>query len=134
MIKASCLCGAVHWEADALTTPIGNCYCRTCQKAHSAPYAPTARAKRDGFRWTKGAADVGHFESSPGKLRHFCRSCGSQLMAEWVDQDEVILRIGVVDEGLSGEEVAVNIWTSHMPDYDKTSAKALRFEEGVPTR
>ncbi len=72
---------------------------------------------------------MAHYESSPGKLRHFCPTCGSQMMAEWIDQDEVILRIGVVDEGLEGD-VAVNIWTSHSPAYAKSSATAPSFPEG----
>lgn len=112
MIQGSCLCGSVAFEAGALTSPIGHCHCRTCQKAHSAAFATTARAAREGFRWTRGTEQRRHFESSPGKLRHFCGRCGSHLMAEWVDAPYVIIRIGSLDHD-PGERPAVHIWTSH---------------------
>ena len=50
MLTGSCLCGAVAYESGPLTTPIGLCHCRTCQKAHASAYAPTARAKKDRFK------------------------------------------------------------------------------------
>ena len=98
MIRGSCLCGAVAYEAGELSGPMGHCHCRTCQKAHSAAFATTARTMRDGFRWTRGGEVVTAFESTPGKNRWFCPRCGSHLMAEWRASDAVILRIGCVDE------------------------------------
>ena len=129
-ITASCLCGRVGWEADGLSSPVGNCHCHTCQKAHSAPFAVTSRAPRAGFRWTGDEADRNAYESSPGKLRHFCRHCGSQMMAEWVDQDEVILRLGVVDEGLADKPV-VHIWTSHRAPYYDITDTLPQLPEGA---
>ena len=97
MIQGSCLCGSVAFEATKLSSPIGHCHCTTCRKAHGAAFATTARVERPDFRWTRGVEFLRSFESSPGKLRHFCGTCGTQLMAEWVDQPEVILRLGALD-------------------------------------
>ena len=133
MIRGSCLCGAVAYEAAALSGPMGHCHCRTCQKAHSAAFATTARAMRAGFRWTKGADVVTAFESTPDKNRWFCPRCGSHLMAEWPGQDQVILRIGSVDEGLQSGPVA-HIWVSHQAAWDLGRDDLPRFEEGAPSR
>ncbi len=133
MIKASCLCGAVAYEADGLSGPIGHCHCRTCQKAHAAAFATTARAMRSGFRWTRGDDARRSFESTPGKLRWFCSRCGSQLMAEWTAQDQVILRIDSVDEGIEGERPRAHIWVSHQAPWDPGPHDDLpRFAEGAP--
>jgi hypothetical protein len=130
MIKGSCLCGAVAYEAGDLTGPMGHCHCHTCQKAHSAAFATTARTTRAGFRWTRGEAERRTYESSPGKLRWFCGACGSQLMAEWKDSDQVILRIGCVDEGLGDARPARHIWVSHAASWDPGPEDRLpRFEE-----
>ena len=94
MITGSCLCGQVAYQAAALSGPMGHCHCRTCQKAHSAAFATTARVRRAEFAWTKGGDAVAGFESTPGKTRWFCPRCGSHLMAERNDTHEVILRIG----------------------------------------
>ncbi len=112
MLRGSCLCGEVAYEVEALASPIGHCHCHTCRKAHSAAYATTALVKRADFRWTRGDDVRAAYESTPGKLRHFCPRCGSHLMAEWVDRDGVILRLGSLDTD-PGEQPVVHIWTSH---------------------
>lgn len=133
MIRGSCLCGAVAYEADALSSPIGHCHCRTCQKAHSAAFATTARARRAEFRWTRGDDARRGFESSPGKLRWFCKQCGSQLMAEWTHLDEVTLRIGCVDEGLGEVKPALHIWVSQQAPWDPGPDDRLpRHAEAAP--
>jgi hypothetical protein len=111
-MKGSCLCGAIKYEANALAGPIVHCHCLTCQKAHAAAFATTARVKRVEFRWLEGEDSLGSFASSPGKLRWFCRNCGSHLMAEWVGRPEVIVRVASLDDD-PGAIPSAHIWTSH---------------------
>lgn len=111
-MKGSCLCQAVEYHIDALISPIAYCHCGKCRKAHAAPFNATAGADRAGFRWTKGEAQLGAFESSPGKQRWFCRNCGSHLMAEWTDKPYVIIRVATLDEDPQAE-IRGHIWVSH---------------------
>jgi hypothetical protein len=129
MIKGSCLCGCVAFEAAKLTGPIGHCHCRTCRKAHGAAFSTTARVARDGFRWTRGDAELRHFESSPGKLRHFCGNCGTHLMAEWLDQPELILRLGALDTD-PGARPVVHIWRSHAVPWLEYGPTLTQLTEG----
>jgi hypothetical protein len=131
MIQGSCLCGVVAYRAEGLIGPLGHCHCHTCRKAHGAAFATTGRAARAGFAWTRGAGIVAHFESSPGKLRHFCPRCGSHLMAEWVEKDQVILRAGSIDSEIA-ERPKVHIWTSQMAPWYDPDEKLPRLPEGVP--
>ena len=112
MLKGSCLCGRIHYEAGELLGPIGHCHCRTCRKAHGAAFATTSRVKRDSFRWISGEESLGSFESTPGKHRHFCTNCGTHMMAEWNGEDSVILRLGSLDTD-PGKRPQGHIWTSH---------------------
>jgi hypothetical protein len=111
-LSGSCLCGNVRYEIDGLDGQIGHCHCRTCQKAHSAAYAPTARVNRDRFRWTAGQDLVRGLVSSPGKTRYFCGTCGAHIVAEREGQDQVILRVASLD-GDPGLRPVAHIWTSH---------------------
>jgi hypothetical protein len=111
VIRGSCLCGRVAFEANELASPIGHCHCNVCRKAHGAAFATTARVTRPDFRWVRGADVLKHFESSPGKLRHFCGNCGTHLMAERVDQPTVILRLGALDAD-PGVRPSRHIWMS----------------------
>ena len=131
MIRGSCLCGAVAYEAAGLAGPVVHCHCRTCQKAHSAAFATTARVERADFRWTSGDGVRASIESTPGKLRHFCPRCGSHLMAEWRDAPQVILRIASVDAGLAAQPVA-HIWTSQAATWDLGRDDLPRYPQGLP--
>ena len=130
MIVGSCLCGQVAYEATKLSGSIGHCHCRTCRKAHGAAFATTARVLREHFRWVRGESLLRHFESSPGKLRHFCSNCGSQMIAERVDQPAVILRMGVVDTD-PGSQPRGHIWMSHALPWLEYGSGLPRFAEGA---
>jgi Uncharacterized conserved protein len=123
-MKGSCLCGAIEYQIDSIDTPITHCHCRTCKKAHAAPFAATAGVMRERFRWSKGEEKLSSFESSPGKFRHFCSMCGSHLMAERIDQPHIILRVATLDEDPKRIPER-HIWTSH-------DAPWLEYE-GIPS-
>jgi ADP-ribosyl-[dinitrogen reductase] hydrolase len=111
-LSGSCLCGAVRYEVDQLDMPIGHCHCRTCRKAHASAYVTTAGVLRDHFRWTVGEKKLRSYESSPGKLRHFCSECGSHMVAERPAQPHVILRVATLDDDPQLRPT-LHIWTSH---------------------
>lgn len=111
-MKGSCLCGSIEYEIDSIDMPAAHCHCRTCQKAHAAPFATTAGVMREHFRWLKGEEKLSFFESSPGKLRYFCSVCGSHLVAERMNLPHVIVRAATLDED-PGITPQMHIWTSH---------------------
>jgi ADP-ribosyl-[dinitrogen reductase] hydrolase len=84
----------------------------TCQKAHAAAFNSTAFVRRDAFRWLSGQTVVTKYESSPGKFRHFCSACGSQLIGERPEDSRVVLRVATLDEG---PDIAPtrHIWVAH---------------------
>lgn len=111
-LHGSCLCKAVQYQVERLDMPIGHCHCQTCRKAHAAAFASTAGVMREHFRWLCGREHLSSYESSPGKLRHFCSVCGSQLLAERAGQPHVILRVATLDDD-PGQTPQMHIWTSH---------------------
>lgn len=52
------------------------------------------------------------YESSPGKIRHFCSGCGSHLVAERVGLSHVVVRVATLDDD-PGAMPTHHIWTSH---------------------
>lgn len=160
MLNGSCLCGTIAYEADRLSGPIVHCHgneCRKAQSSHSptnstfvdvdhaplpfgAAFSTTARVSREHFRWTRGADRLRHFESSKGRLRHFCSECGAHLMAEWVDRPTVlarrrasltavILRLGCLDSDPGSKPVA-HIWMSESACWLDTTGDLPTYPEG----
>jgi hypothetical protein len=68
------------------------------------------------------------FESSPGKLRHFCSVCGSQLIVERPEQAHIILRIPTLDED-PGVTPTLHIWTSHDQPWTSENSDIPRYSE-----
>jgi hypothetical protein len=131
MLEGSCLCGAVAYEANAEAQGIIHCHCQTCRKAHASAFSSIAAVPRETFRWTRGDDQLAAYESSPGKLRRFCRTCGSHLMAERVESPHVMLRLGCLDTPLS-TPTQRHIWRSDAATWWEQHADWPELAEGVP--
>ncbi|MDT8375875.1 MAG: GFA family protein [Mariprofundaceae bacterium] len=127
-MKGSCLCGSIQYEVDEFTGPVRHCHCHSCRKAQAAVFSSNARASRNHFRWLQGEKKLSHFESSPGKLRHFCSSCGSPLMAEWLHEDQVIVRVATLDD-VPHIDAFEHIWISHDLDWLNYDVSLKSFSE-----
>jgi hypothetical protein len=133
MLTGSCLCGQVAYAADCEIGPIGHCHCESCRKAHGAAFSSIAGIPRARFGWTQGEDLIKAFESSPGKLRWFCSNCGSQMMAERIERDTVMLRLGCLDTPVPGGR-QWHIWRSDGASWYDPNAEFDELPEGAPAR
>lgn len=96
MIRGSCLCGRVRYEADEVGVTF-NCHCGRCRKWSGAAFTTSTRVPSHKFRIVSGEADVTRYPSSPSIERCFCRVCGSSLFTLRHDLGRVHLRLGSVN-------------------------------------
>ena len=130
MLTGSCLCGVVAYEADAPLERIVHCHCRTCRKTHGSAFSSVTAVLRASFRWPRGESQLGAIESSPGKFRRFCSTCGSHVMAERTNQPVVLLRLGCLDTPV-GERPEVHIWRSDAATWYDPKRTAPEKPEGL---
>lgn len=78
MVHASCLCGDVSWAIDGNPLFHAHCHCSRCRKLHGTPFATWLAVPAEALRM-RGREAVGRYESSPGFVRPFCRTCGSKV-------------------------------------------------------
>ena len=130
-MKGSCHCGAVSYEVKRLDS-LGHCHCVTCRKTHAAAFATTGRATRENFRWLGGEDKIADYESSPGKVRHFCSVCGCHLMAEHPGSSYVIVRAASLDDD-PGLRPQRRIWRSHDAAWLFESEPIPSYPEFPPT-
>jgi hypothetical protein len=133
MLTGSCLCGAVAYEVDGELGPIVHCHCETCRKAHGSAFSSVSSVPREKFRWVRGEDVLGGFESSPGKTRHFCTRCGSQVIAERAGQPNVLLRLGCLDTRVS-DAPKMHIWRSDGASWYDPKLQLPELPEGVQKR
>lgn len=128
MLGGSCLCGSVSYEVDALPGAIVHCNCRSCRKAHASAFGSFSAVPREKFRWTKGEELLTGYESSSGKFRRFCSKCGSHIVAERVDQEKVMLRLGCLDTPIA-ERPKAHIWRSDAASWFDPKDQLPEFPE-----
>jgi hypothetical protein len=75
-----CLCGATRFRAVGPDMGAGYCHCESCRRQTGAPVAAFVVFDAKQVEWLK--AGRGRFESSSGKFRSFCKTCGSSLAFE----------------------------------------------------
>ncbi len=129
ILKGSCLCGSVRYEADCDAGPIIHCHCQTCRKAHSAAFSSVMPISQKSFKWVDGSELLNSFESSSGKNRYFCSTCGSQLIAERPDVGLVLLRMGCLDTKVTDRPDA-HIWRSDAAPWYNPDDEIRQLPEG----
>ena len=130
MLEGSCLCGSVAYAVDAPAGPIVHCHCVTCRKAHGSAFSTVSPVPREKFRWLRGEDLLGQFESSPGKFRRFCSRCGSQIVAERVNQPTILLRLGCLDTPIA-ERPRLHIWRSNAACWYDPADRLPQVERGA---
>lgn len=89
-IHGACLCGSIRFEIEPPTMGSAHCHCSMCRRAHGAAYVTWVRARRAGFRFIEGEKRLVTYRSSERGRRSFCRTCGSTLFCELVDEPDTI--------------------------------------------
>ena len=97
MHQGGCLCGRVRYVVTAAPSGTNYCHCSQCRKASGSAFAVNAGIARDAFRLTAGKGDLSYFESSPGKRRFFCGTCGSPIFSQ-AGPGTVYVRVGTLDD------------------------------------
>jgi hypothetical protein len=94
----SCLCGAVRYQITGDLAPIQLCHCRDCRKAQGTAFGANMPVAAERFQLLSGEETLRAYESSPGKERVFCGTCGSPILSRLTAQpDTVRVRVGTLD-------------------------------------
>ncbi|MGH1441427.1 MAG: GFA family protein [Cellvibrionaceae bacterium] len=127
MIVGSCLCGSIKYEITEALGDIVHCHCKTCRKAHGAAFSSVASVKDSDFTLS-GREYLNVYESSPGKMRYFCSSCGTQIYAKREGTEHLILRLGSLDSDPESTE-RKHIWVSQKASWYKVNSDLPECQE-----
>lgn len=107
MLTGGCLCGRIRYEVTGKLGPVTFCHCESCQKAQGGAYVVAAPVRRKYFRLLAGEDAITEYESSPGKHRGFCLTCGSPIWSRRDADPEILrLRLGLLDQDPDRRPVA----------------------------
>lgn len=131
-MKGSCLCGKVAYAIRGRIIGINYCHCSQCQKASGTAFGTSAAVARESFVMLKGHAQLGAFESSPGKNRYFCINCGSPIYSERQGATTLYVRLGTLDDDpVARPDVHIHVASKASWYEIKDEIPQLEEEEGL---
>jgi hypothetical protein len=131
MYTGSCLCGGVKFSINAELEPIQMCHCSQCRKAQGGAFATNTPVSTSNFELKSGAELLTEYESSPGKRRFFCRTCGSPIYSSRDSLPNVIrIRAGLLDEPLKVKP-AFHFYTASKCSWLDITDDYPQYEEGA---
>ncbi|MEO3679821.1 GFA family protein [Rheinheimera sp. FR7-31] len=133
MYQGACLCGAVEVEIHGSISSIIHCHCSLCRKSSGTAFATNGFVQRADFKLVKGEAELSQFAFKPGRLRHFCRHCGSPVYSSNAqDPSRVRLRLGILTTDISERPMSHNFYSSkaNWEDLDVALPRYDSFEPG----
>lgn len=127
--EGGCYCGALRYAVDGKAMMKGECYCRPCQ--HNSGGGPNyfMLLPAPAFTWTKGEPK-GYSKGHKGAVtRHFCETCGTQIITTRPDMDGVVvLKIGTLDKPAIFGGAKMAIFTEDRQDFHRLSEEFPAFE------
>jgi hypothetical protein len=100
LVRGSCLCGAVRYEAHLPFEKFVQCHCSRCRNASGSAFAANAYVMPDAFRWTNGENNVVRYDLPEARSfsTAFCGQCGSPVPHATRSGREIIIPAGSLDD------------------------------------
>ncbi|MDP5143373.1 GFA family protein [Rheinheimera baltica] len=133
MYRGSCLCGEIEVEITGPISSIIHCHCSLCRKSSGTAFATNGFVNSTDFTVVKGEAQLSHFAFKPGRLRHFCRNCGSPVYSSNADDPTRFrIRLGILNSDIIERPLSHNFYSSkaNWEDLDADLPRYNRFEPG----
>jgi hypothetical protein len=134
-MNATCSCGRVEIELDAVA-PVGlHCYCTICRKITGGAHSTTVRARREAFRVVRGADDLARYQATPGVDRWHCATCHAPIFSEEPGRPEwgVFVPAGLLDPEAIGHLVFDHIFVAERPRWHRIRDDRPQHD-GLPPR
>lgn len=128
-LDGSCMCGRVRFQIDKVILPYVLCHCNSCKKATGSAYAANIAVPLEDFQLIEGADLIQTYESSPGKVRHFCGSCATPLYTLVGEKPKFTrVRLGSLDSDFSATPAA-HIFVQSKADWESITDSLPQFSE-----
>ena len=132
MYEGSCLCESLQYQVRSELSDFGYCHCKSCRKASGSAHAANAAVDWADFRLVDEASTLREYESSPGKVRAFCSTCGSPIFAYLQASSDVIrLRLGSLDTPFSKQPKA-HTFVADKAAWEPIEGDLPQFAEWAP--
>jgi hypothetical protein len=98
-LTGRCYCGALQYEAKGTPVFKAQCHCRECQFFSGGGPNYFMMLPKDGFSWTNGTPqNFARPDLDNAVTRCFCGDCGTQIITRLPGRDQIVLKVGTLDD------------------------------------
>lgn len=134
MLGGSCYCGAVQYEIHGRLLMFANCHCPDCRKFTGSAFSSVLVTESDGFKIISGEENLIPYQSSPGKHRCFCKTCGCHIFSRADHRPGMIfVRAGSLDDD-PHMKPQCHIWVNHKAPWHEICDSIRQYPEGLPVK
>jgi hypothetical protein len=99
MMEGGCYCGALRYRVTAAPVLRAQCHCRACQYISGGGPNYFMLVAPSGFEWTSGSpASFRRPDLDNAVTRAFCATCGTHVLTRRPGLDELVVKIGTLDD------------------------------------
>jgi hypothetical protein len=134
MYTGACLCGAVRFEIHGGIRNIVKCHCSRCRRAQGSAFATNGIVAAKGFVFVSGEDNLTGYQSTPGQVKYFCRTCGSPVLSRSeAHPEQVRVRLGTVESDIVERPMA-HIFVSSKANWDEICDELPQYDAEEPGR
>jgi len=134
VITGSCHCGAVKYEIHGQFLMFAYCHCPDCRKYSGSAFSSILGTESAGFKIVVGEDRLIEYQSSPGKHRFFCGTCGCRIYLRAEHRPGMVfVRAGSLDDDPHIKPQA-HYWTSARAPWHDITDSLPQFPEGLPSQ
>ena len=128
----SCLCAGISFTINGLLEPIQVCHCSHCRQAQGGPVATNIPVATEAITFERGLDLLQLYESSPGKVRAFCKVCGSPVFSKRDTLPGVLrIRAGLLKEPIN-TSIAFHAYVGSKANWWPIDEGATVYLAGAP--
>ena len=117
-VAARCLCGAVELEVAVPVFWAWHDHSAATRRAHGAAYATYVGVWKSKVRVGHGEANIARYEDKDaGRIRSFCKRCGTPLMYERAHSPKMINIPRALFQGRTGREPLYHIAIEELQEW-----------------
>ncbi|NKB56240.1 MAG: hypothetical protein GKS00_07885 [Alphaproteobacteria bacterium] len=100
ILRGSCLCGGVAYEATTPLLAVHNCHCTRCRKARAAAHTTNGFVATENLRFLRGDELLTRYKVPEAQFftQAFCKTCGSGMPNRDPARPRVAIPFGTLDD------------------------------------
>lgn len=133
-LTGKCYCGALSYAAQGVPVFKAQCHCRECQYFSGGGPNYFMLMPADGFSWDKGTPkEFTRPDLDNAVTRCFCAECGTHVLTRLPGRDQVVLKVGTMDDPARFGAPSAAIYTVDQQPFHLIPDGLPSFER-VPSR